>query len=124
MSCSAAAGGTCWVTGVSWSCAWPVGGFDTSYNGGYDAFVAKINANGTLAWSSYLGGSEHDIGDSVSVDAYGNAWVSGETESCDGPAGGFAMSHSGNNDGFMAKINADGCLGCSSSSVGWVNERA
>ena len=66
------ADGNVWVTGVTSSPGWTVGGFDTSYNGFTDAFVAKINADGTLAWSSYLGGSIGDFGYGISVDADGN----------------------------------------------------
>ena len=39
------------------------GAFDTTYNGGADAFVTKLDATGAaLVYSTYLGGSEHDDG--------------------------------------------------------------
>jgi len=45
------------LTGGTWSSGWASGGFDTSCNGAYDAFVAKLTASGGHAWSTYLGGS-------------------------------------------------------------------
>ena len=59
------------MTGSTQSSGWAVGGFDTSYNGGEDdAFIAKINANGTLAWSSYLGGTDGDRGTGIAIDGW------------------------------------------------------
>ncbi len=49
--------GNAWMAGSTQSSDLASGGFDTSYNGNGDAFVAKINANGTLAWSSLTPGT-------------------------------------------------------------------
>ena len=102
--------GNAWVTGVTTSPDFASGGFDTSYNGGGDAFVAKINADGTLAWSSYLGGSADDGGMGIAIDGNGNAWVAGNTRSTDFASGGFDTTYNGGADAFVAKINADGTL--------------
>ena len=108
------AGGNAWVAGWTNSSDWISGGFDTSYNGGSDTFVAKINANGTLAWSSYLGGSNDDYGYGIALDGSENAWVTGQTHSAGWTVGGFDNSLDGVNDAFVARINADGTLGWSS----------
>jgi hypothetical protein len=52
--------GNAYVTGWTWSSDFPaVVGPDTSYNGGVDAFVAKVNPSGTaLVYSGFLGGSD------------------------------------------------------------------
>jgi len=109
-------GGNAWITGRTDSTDLASGGFDTSHNGGgYDAFVAKINANGTLGWSSYLGGNGWDIGYAIAADGDGNAWVTGETNSTDFASGGFDTVASGeDSDAFAAKINTNGTLAWSS----------
>jgi hypothetical protein len=61
--------------------------FQPKYGGGiWDAFVAKISADGQkLLYSSYLGGGGEDWGFSVGVDSGGNAIVVGQTTSADFP---------------------------------------
>src|SRR5216684_1733026 len=44
-----------------------------------DVFVTKINAGGTLGYSTYLGGSSDDTGIAIAVDSSGSAYVTGET---------------------------------------------
>ena len=58
----------------------------TSYMGGtWDAFIAKLNANGTaLLYASLLGTKSTDCGNGVSVDNLGNVYVVG--------TGGFALT--------------------------------
>ena len=69
----------------------PVHGPNTSCNGvlansGSDAFVTKLNAAGTaLVYSTYLGGSYYDFPVSIAVDAAGEVYVAGQTESDDFP---------------------------------------
>jgi hypothetical protein len=85
--------------------------FDTSYNGGGDAFVTKLNGSGSaLAFSTFLGGSFADGLGSIAVDAAGSAYVSGMTNSVDFPTtpGAYDTSHNGNNDAFLTRLNASG----------------
>jgi hypothetical protein len=54
-----------------------------------DAFVSKLNPEGTaLVYSTYLGGSENDVGNGIAVDANHNMYVVGTTSSSDFPTGG------------------------------------
>ena len=46
--------------------------------GGYDAFVAKLDASGNWLWVRTLGGSSNDKGLGVGVDAQGNVYFVGE----------------------------------------------
>jgi hypothetical protein len=50
--------------------------------GAVDAFVTVVNPGATgLVYSTFLGGSNLDAGNSIVVDAAGNAYVAGETAS-------------------------------------------
>ena len=84
--------------------------YDSSYNGGDDCFLLKLNATGNgLVYSTYIGGSDWDLGESVIVDSTGNVYVTGSTESLDFPtANPFDGSHNGNKDCFVFKLNAFG----------------
>ncbi len=74
-----------------------------------DAFVAKFDVNGNLAWASYLGGRNIDQANAVAVDPAGNAYVAGFTLSSDFPVvNAFQSSFGGYADAFLAKISADG----------------
>src|SRR5208337_802676 len=51
---------------------------------GQTAFVAKLNPAGSaLLYSTYLGGSDQDVGYGVAVDSAGNAYITGQTLSTD-----------------------------------------
>ncbi len=106
------AAGSVYVTGHTSSSDFPTtaGAFDTTYNG-YDAFVAKLNPSGTgLVYSTYLGGSYSDEGDTIAVDAAGNAYVTGHTDSSDFPitAGALDRTFGGASEAFVVKLNASG----------------
>jgi hypothetical protein len=81
---------------------------------GYDAFVTKLNAMGTaLVYSTYIGGVGNDEGSGIAVDAAGNAYVTGWTNSddYDTTPGAFQTTHGGrydNRDVFVTKLNPTG----------------
>jgi len=89
-----------------------VGGPDMTYNGVRDAFVAKVNASGTvLLYSGYIGGSFEDYGKGIAVDSTGNAYVTGSTSSTEATfpvIGGPDLTNNGGIDAFVAKVNASG----------------
>jgi len=89
------------------------GAYDTTHNGGSDAFVAKLNASGSgLVYSTFLGGSGTDDGYGVAVDPSGGLQVTGTTvdAATDFPttAGAYDTTHNGGSDAFVAKLNASG----------------
>jgi len=63
-----------------------------------------------LFYSTYLGGSNSDVGGGIAVDAAGNAYVSGNTASTNFPttSGAFRTTNSGDLDAFVAKLNSTG----------------
>jgi hypothetical protein len=110
------AAGNAYVAGYTSSseASFPVkGGPDLTYNEGGDVFVAKVNAAGTaLVYAGYIGGDKGDSGDGIVVDAAGNAYVTGFTESTETTfpvKGGPGLTHNGGyTDAFVAKLRADG----------------
>ena len=83
-----------------------------SFSGDYDAFVAKVNAKGTgLVYCGYIGGTGPDFGKGVAVDATGNAYVCGYTDSNEASfpvTVGPYLTYSGAYDAFVAKVAPDG----------------
>jgi RHS repeat-associated protein len=63
------------------------GALQSAYGGGLnDGFVTRLGAAGTsLVYSSYLGGSSGDAGAGAAVDAFGNAYLAGYTQSSNFP---------------------------------------
>jgi hypothetical protein len=90
------------------------GAFDTSWNGGQDAFVAKLSADGSqLLYATYIGGGAQDSGWGIALDATGNAYVTGWTESPNFPTtpGALERTHGvdvGSGDAFVVKLSTDG----------------
>jgi hypothetical protein len=107
--------GSAYVTGYTSSteATFPAAaGPDLTYNGGtYDAFVAKVSASGGLAYCGYIGGFNQDLGMGIAVDGSGNAYITGSTSSTQATfpvAVGPDLTQNGQNDAFVAKVNASG----------------
>jgi hypothetical protein len=107
--------GDAYITGLTKSSDFPTtaGVFQPTLKGYSDAYVVRLNAAGnTLIYSTYLGGSGYDGGQGIAVDAWGQAYITGQDESGDLPVTGLA-SHStgcssGYKDGYIAKLNWSG----------------
>ena len=105
--------GAVYVTGVASSPDFPtLRGPASRFGGGVsDAFVAKVGADGTLAYCGFIGGAKREYGADVAVDADGAAYVSGPTRS---PPSSFpvtvgpALTFGGGYDLFVAKVAPDG----------------
>lgn len=115
--------GNAYVTGATDDTDFPTsaGAFQTVNNGrggSSNAFVTKFNSNGSLVYSTYLGGSVHDGALGIAVDSSGNAYVAGYTTSPDFPttAGAFQTADKappatgGGNQltAFVTKLNGSG----------------
>ena len=107
------AAGNAYVTGVT---LWPdfpttAGAFQTSFGGGFHAFVTKLNPTGSaLVYSTYLGGNGAEESYAIAVDAAGNAYVTGRTVSPDFPttAGAFQTTYGDGQDAFVTQLDAAG----------------
>ena len=106
--------GNAYVTGFTDSIDFPTVNppFQNVNGGGRDAFVTKLNPNGTsLVYSTYLGGTGDDGGEGIAVDSSDNAYVTGDTSSTTTfPTSDTAPQQSlkGRQDAFVTKLSADG----------------
>ncbi len=105
------AGGV-YVAGDTNSDSFPVtnGVFQKTRSGGYDAFLTKFAADGTLVFSTFLGGKGDDRAFAIAVDAAGNSYLTGNTHSDEFPVSATVLqtARSGGDDGFVVKMNANG----------------
>lgn len=107
--------GNAYVTGTTGSAAFPgitFGSIQANLRGQSDAFVIKINAAGNgIVYSTFLGGDAGDGATSIALDAAGNAYVTGGTDSTTFPGanGSSVQLPSGAvQAAFVTKINAAG----------------
>jgi uncharacterized protein (TIGR03437 family) len=103
--------GSAYVTGYTASANFPTqSAYQSAYKGGTDAFVAKLAPSGkALDYSTYLGGSNLDIGFNIAVDGSGSAYVAGCTESTDFPLQSpYEKQYLGGCAPFVAKLGQNG----------------
>jgi len=107
------AGGYAYITGFTASGEFPIRNpFQGSRRGDKDAFVTKLNQDGTdILYSTYLGGRDDDRGLGIAVDDDGSAYIVGETRSDDFPRTVNAFQRlfgGGGRDAFITKLDAEG----------------
>ena len=101
--------GSVYVVGVTISTNFPTKNPAQNVLKGFsNAFITKLDANGQLVYSTYLGGSGFDEGTVIKVDDTGAAYVGGTTSSIDFPAVNPALNRGGRNDGFITKLSPSG----------------
>jgi hypothetical protein len=104
-------GGNVYVTGWTEALNFPIAGaVQAVNNGSVDAFIVKMNPQGTnVIYATYIGGSGDDRGAGIAVDALGNAYVTGATGSQNFPTVAAAYSTlSGPRNAFVLKMNPIG----------------
>jgi hypothetical protein len=87
--------------------------FQDNISGFNDGIITKFHPNGSLIFSTYLGGSAQEVITDVAVDSEDNIIVAGVTGSSDFPLMNAFKSNStgiseGNVDSFIAKFTEDG----------------
>jgi len=75
--------------------------------GGYDVFVAKLDASGDYEWATQAGGTDKDLGRGVSVLADGSSIVTGYFQGT-ATFGSTTFTSAGNYDVFVVKLDASG----------------
>jgi len=103
--------GNAYLTGDTFSTNFP--GTSTPVYVFHEAFVTKLNPTGSgFVYSTYLGGSNNEIGYKIAVDSAGNAYVVGTTDSNNFPVtpGCFQPLPQGGIDAFVTKFNSTGSI--------------
>ena len=105
--------GNAYITGGTYSTDFPTtpGTYQTINKENGDAFVTKLNPNGTtLIYSTYLGGLNEDLATDIGVETGGNTFITGYTFSADFPTspGANQTINKGNGDAFVTKLNPSG----------------
>ena len=117
MGCATDAAGTTYIAGgtgtsTGTAIASP-GSHQPDFGGpGSDAFLAKFNSDGIRVWGTYYGGASNDYGFACGLDAQGNVFTTGDTQSDNGNSiaspGGHQTTFGGGVDAFLVKFNSDG----------------
>jgi hypothetical protein len=88
--------------------------FDTTFHGAvnqeFDGFVAKLSADGQhLLAATFIGGEQFEEPSGLALDASGDVYLSGTTESANFPVTPDAdqATYGGGGDGFLARLSAD-----------------
>ena len=106
--------GCAYVCGSTYSRDFPTtsGAYAESPEGGNsDGFITKLNPAGSkLEYSTFLGGTSGENINSIKVDDYGNAYVTGSTTSSDFPTtlGAYDTTANGNGDAFFTELDSTG----------------
>ena len=120
------------------------GAIQTTWGGDLDAFVAEIVNTTNLAYMTFLGGTNADIGMSIAIDSQQDAWVTGLTLSTNFPGTNniftnnpaFAShdffnldntnfikrGHAFHSDAFVSEISPDGSTLLLSAYLGGTND--
>ncbi len=114
--------GNVFLTGTTWSEDFPThnpGGsayYQDSLGGIRDAFILKLDSTVIREWATYYGGSDKEHGYSITVDVFGNVFLTSSTSSPDLPTldpGGNAFYQevlAGHNDIFIFKYSNSGVM--------------
>lgn len=98
--------GNVYVSGF-YSGTMTVQGTTVTSRGLFDAFLAKLDSNGTLLWLKSAGGSGSDIAHGVAIDGEGNVGIAGEFQGT-ASFGTHSVKAAGLGDAFIAKYDAAG----------------
>jgi hypothetical protein len=108
--------GTALISGETFSTDFPTtpGAYDPIFNGISDVYVLKLDSSGSnLLFSTFIGGSGHESG-CLAIDFFGNAYVTGATNSSDFPTtpGAYDMSYNDDYDvdAFIFKLSQNGSM--------------
>jgi hypothetical protein len=100
------AAGNTYEAGSFNSTTFVIDGVTLTNQGGGDVYLAKYAPTGSLAWVRQIGSTGNDIGMGVTLDASGNAYVTGIVGSA--VALGNNLTLTGNNSAFLVRYSPQG----------------
>jgi hypothetical protein len=113
--------GSIYVTGYTQSSNFTsLSAYDGTNNGSDDLFISKFDSSYNLIFSTYLGGTNSDIGQGIAVDSSGNAYISGYSNGGNFPRVGspYQSATNGGGDIVAAKLTSTGSLEWSMGDLG------
>ncbi|MBX3080221.1 MAG: SBBP repeat-containing protein [Anaerolineae bacterium] len=116
-----------YITGETQSANFPVlNALQGTYSGGYDVVIMKLTPSGNeLVYSTYLGGSQHDGGNGITVDNVGGAYITGYTQSTNFPIfNALQGTLNGQANAFVTKLSPSGASLVYSTYLGGENQDA
>jgi hypothetical protein len=103
------ASGNAYVVGTAYQSDFPLVQPFQGFGGVYDGFATKLNPQGQPVYSTFLGGSERDQARAAAIDAAGNLYVTGYTESSNFPVkDAIQPFRHGDRDVFLTKLHSSG----------------
>ena len=100
--------GVAYITGGTLSGNFHASVYQLSNAGGSDAFVTKLASDGSLMYSTYLGGNGDDYGHDIALSNDGSTCVTGETRSTNFPLVSSIYNVQGQIDAYVTKFNTNG----------------
>lgn len=101
------------------------GTFQSTFGGGLDACVFKMDANlSSMIWSTTFGGNEDDAAYSVAIDKDENLFIAGGTRSLNFPVTAGTLQNTyagGETDGFIIHIDKNGQQNIASTYYGYAD---
>ena len=98
--------GNYYVTGYFQNTA-TFGSYSITSSGGYDIFVAKMDADGNWLWATQAGGIDYDVGNAITIDDVGNSYVTGDFGET-ATFGSYFLTSSLGVNFYVAKVDANG----------------
>jgi hypothetical protein len=90
------------------------GAYDVTKGSYFDAFLVKFSSSGSRIWGTYYGGISDDYGGALAIDASGNVYIAGSTQSISDIAstGAWDETYGGGTidygDAFLVKFSSSG----------------
>lgn len=102
------------ITGFSAASGLPTnaGSFQPGNNGGYDAFLCKIDLTGHAVWCTYFGKSGSDLSYDLTIDGTGHIVMGGTSTSTNlyTTSSSFQQAFNGSTDAYIARFGRQGQL--------------
>ena len=111
------------VAGITNDGSFPTttGAYQEAHSHVFDVFITKLDADGsTLIFSTFLGSTGGEVVNDVFLDASGNIYVGGYTDSGNFPTttDAFQVQLGGHSDAFVSKLSPDGARLLASTMLG------
>jgi hypothetical protein len=94
---------------TSFSALGTLNSYHATNQGLEDGFLTKVDNNGNVVWSTYIGGSVNENVASITVNDGGDIFIAGTTNSTTGMTGlGGTLYNGGNYDAYIMRLTAAG----------------